>query len=577
MQKMIASGLLITFLLAGSCKKDPVTPTGEQVVLNLTTDKAAYRPGEDIAFAADKEAPAAARIRYKYLGEVVEDVAWTGPMWTWTAPAADYRGYMAEVYSKIGNNELIHGVIAVDVSSDWSRFPRYGFLSSFADTENTESVIAGLTRYHINGLQFYDWHYKHHRPLAGTPANPDPVWKDIINRDIYLNTVKQYITAAHGRNMQAMFYNLAYGATNTAEADGVAPEWFLFKDPNHTARDFHDLPEPPFNSDIYVTDPGNPGWQQYLAARNADVYAVFDFDGFHVDQLGDRGSLYDYAGNQADLPSGFRSFNQAIKAAAPDKKLVFNAVNQFGQAEIAQSPVDFLYTEVWSPNEGYNDLANIIAGNDAYSGRSKKTVLAAYLNYAKADNPGQFNTPGVLLADAVIFAFGGAHLELGEHMLGKEYFPNSNLQMTDELKRSLVNYYDFLVAYQNVLRDGGAVNNPPVTTSGTAFSLNAWPPQPGKVAVAGRDLGSRQVIHLLNFVNAADLNWRDTNGVRAAAPTLYETRLNLTSSRTVKRIWYACPDLDGGASRELSFSQSGSSVAFEIPFFKYWGMAVVEY
>ncbi len=576
MNKILIQGLLIALLTAG-CKKDPVAPAVETVVLNLTSDMAVYRPGEDIVFTADKEAPATARIRYKYLGEVVEEVPWTGITWTWKAPAADFRGYMAEVYSIAGNNELIHGVIAADVSSGWSRFPRYGFVSKFSNTEDPESVIANLNRYHINGLQFYDWHYKHHHPLAGTPANPDPVWKDIINRDIYLTTVKQYIAAAHARNMQAMFYNLAYGATNTAEADGVSPEWFLFKDQNHAVKDFHDLPEPPFNSDIYVTDPDNPGWQQYLAARNADVYTVFDFDGFHIDQLGDRGVLFDYNGFQVNLPPGFKSFTEAMKAAAPDKSLVFNAVNQFGQAEIAQSPVDFLYTEVWPPNEGYKDLAALIADNYAYSGGSKKTVLAAYLNYAKADNPGQFNTPGVLLADAVIFAFGGAHLELGEHMLGKEYFPNANLQMTDELKKSLVNYYDFLVAYQNVLRDGGVINNPPVTTSSTAFSLNAWPPQTGKVAVAGRDLGSRQVIHLLNFVNAADLNWRDTNGNRVAAPTLYETKLTLTTARTVKRIWYACPDLDGGASRDLNFSQSGGSVAFEIPFFKYWGMAVVEY
>jgi dextranase len=53
-------------------------------------------------------------------------------------------------------------------------------------------------------------------------------------------------------------------------------------------------------------------------------------------------------------------------------------------------------------------------------------VFAAYLNYNKADNGGSgdkmMNTPGVLLTDAVMFALGGSHLELGDHMLSREYF-----------------------------------------------------------------------------------------------------------------------------------------------------------
>ena len=54
------------------------------------------------------------------------------------------------------------------------------------------------------------------------------------------------------------------------------------------------------------------------------------------------------------------------------------------------------------------------------------------MNYNRADNTGEFNTPGVLLTDAVMFALGGSHLELGDHMLCKEYFPNDNLEMDEE-------------------------------------------------------------------------------------------------------------------------------------------------
>ena len=91
--------------------------------------------------------------------------------------------------------------------------------------------------------------------------------------------------------------------------------------------------------------------------------------------------------------------------------------------------------------------------NYEYSNYELNTVLAAYLNYEAQE--GEFNTPSVLMADAVIFAFGGAHLELGEHMLSSEYFPSTKLSVSSELESKLLEYYDFLTAYQNVLRDGG--------------------------------------------------------------------------------------------------------------------------
>src|SRR5690606_18054372 len=106
----------------------------------------------------------------------------------------------------------------------------------------------------------------------------------------------------------------------------------------------------------------------------------------------------------------------------------------------------------------YNDLATIIKQNNVLSSHQKNTVLAAYMNYNLANNKGYFNTASVLMTNAVIFAFGGSHIELGEHMLGKEYFPNNNLQMKQELKTARIKYYDFLTAYQSLLRDGGNFN-----------------------------------------------------------------------------------------------------------------------
>lgn len=223
-------------------------------------------------------------------------------------------------------------------------------------------------------------------------------------------------------------------------------------------------------------------------------------------------------------------------------------------------------------------MANIAGKVHTYGWTIRCLVLlCAYMDYDIAGSPGYFNTPGVLLTDAVIFAFGGSHLELGEHMLGKEYFPNSNLKMPDDLKAAMVSYYDFLTGYENLLRDGGSLNNPGITAGDNQLKLNFWPPQTGQVSVVGRDLGYRQVIHLINMANAKSLNWRDNSGTQSAPVNFNNPRFNFTSAKTVKRIWMASPDIDGGASKDIAFTKTGNTVTFTLPSLRYWDMVVVEY
>jgi dextranase len=253
-----------------------------------------------------------------------------------------------------------------------------------------------------------------------------------------------------------------------------------------------------------------------------------------------------------------------------------NAVNQFGQQNsIGRAPVDFMYTEVWTGHEGYKDLATVIQNNADYSG-GKNTVLAAYLNYKKAESPGSFNTPGVLLANAVIFAFGGSHLEMGEHMLGKEYFPNNNLAMNDDLQKAIISYYDFLTAYENLLRDGGNFNNVTVTCTNGKFGTTNWPPQSGKVAVQGKKVGEKQVLHLINLANATSFDWRDTNGTQPMPATFSNAELEVNVSGSISKVWVASPDVNHGLPQLLTFTQQGDKVKFTLPVLKYWNMLVIE-
>ena len=556
-----------------------VVKVNASLTVSLSTDKACYKPGETVTFTAVGTVPADAKVRYRTQTEVVAEQAASGQTWTWTAPDADFTGYLVDVYrTESDGSETVLGTIGVDVSSDWTRFPRYGFVATFDASKTAAGVIeqemAFLNRCHINGVQFQDWHNKHHWPLGGTRDKLDEVYKDIANRDVYTSVIKKYIDVQHSYGMKAMFYNLCFGALSDAAQDGVKEEWYLFKDTKHSQKDSHDLPDS-WKSDIYLVNPANKEWQQYIGDRNDDVYANFDFDGYQIDQLGDRGNLYTYDGGKANLQLGYESFVKAMKERHPGKRLVMNAVSSYGTYSIAQGDVDFLYNELWDSESSFSSIRDIIHNNELYGRHDLQTVFAAYMNYTKADNPGEFNTPGVLLTDAVMFALGGSHLELGDHMLCKEYFPNDNLTMSQELRDAIVRYYDFMTAYQNLLRGGGAETEAGISST-SDVKVAAWPPVIGNVTAFSRQVGDKKVVHLLNFMDADNLSWRDMNGTMPEPRLVEGLPLRMKATAKVNKIWVATPDALGGAVQELPFKQAGGEVVFTLPSLKYWTMIVVE-
>lgn len=202
-------------------------------------------------------------------------------------------------------------------------------------------------------------------------------------------------------------------------------------------------------------------------------------------------------------------------------------------------------------------------------------MFAAYMNYDK--QTGDFNTPGVLLTDAVMFAIGGAHLELGDgHMLCHEYFPNSRLKISEALRQSLISYYDFLTAYQNLLRGDGIENVSDIASEDKEIAINAWPPQLKRVTTYSKEVGNRQIIHLLNFRQANNLSWRDMDGSMPEPLEISNLPLVYKTNRDVNRIWVASPDYIGGARQEVSFVQKDGEVRFSLPALKYWTMIVIE-
>lgn len=539
--------------------------------VNIQTDKARYNPGEQVRITIDKEV--SGLVRYYFLGSLIEEAPINGKEWLWMPPAEDFCGYLVEIYSPSAKKAM--GSIAVDVSSDWTRFPRYGFVSDF-ELKNESQIrkeLDFLTRCHINGLQFYDWLYDHHHPLAGSVQAPDNSWLDIIGRTNYRSTVDAYIDLGHKAGIASMWYDLCYGALRWAEDDGASWQWGAYKDKNHKNLDYHPLSS--FRSDIFLMDPNNNDWLNYFSERLTEVFDVYDFDGFHIDQLGYRGTLYDYSGKTIDMPAGYKKFISKMHSTCPDKAYAFNAVSRFGQDKIASAEVDFLYNEVWETE--FTEIKTILDENFRFSSGAKNSVLAAYMNYNKNPKSGEFNTPAVLLADAVIFALGGSHLELGPHMLCSEYFPSTALSMSVSLKESIVRYYDFLTAYQNLLRSGTTDAKIGVVSRNSEVEIGTWPPECGKVLAISKKSGNKEIIHLINFKNATHTQWRDDSASQAEPSLIEDLSLRLSATNSANRVWVASPDEQGGCvPQELEVKKVGSFMNVTIPSLKYWTMIVIE-
>lgn len=570
------------------------TATMKQLALDINTDKCSYSPGETIKFTITGNIPANLHVRYRHLGDVVVDEPVASSTFTWTAPEEkDFMGYLAELYVADGTTDVIYGTIAIDVSSDWTHFPRYGFVADYSNTKSVAALrkeMTFLNRFHINGVQFQDWHYAHDSPL---PFGDYTQYKDVANRDIYLSTVKRYIEFQHRYGMKSIFYNLCMGALDGYESRYVSKEWFMYKDKNHSVVDMHDLPDT-WKSDIYLVNPGNKMWQGHMQSSNKYVYNTLDFDGFQIDQLGYRGELYDYDGNAINLPQGYASFINAMKEQHPQKDLIMNAVSEYGQEEIASTGnVGFFYNEVWgnhdynsyTDNEAtYRNLKDIISRNRGFDA-SKQTVFAAYMDYLRDNN--WFNTAGIVMTDAVMFALGGSHLELGgDHMLCREYFPYAGMKWHDELEDWMKHYYDFHTAYENLLR-GDWQENDKVSIRSQKISLNKWEPQLNQVTYLARDVEDRTVIQLLNFTRDGNMStvtdynymlcWHDNLGERPWPMEYNNESITISGVKDVARVWVATPDNLGGAVQEISFTPATNRITLNLPSLQFWTMIVLEH
>ncbi len=189
---------LLLLLLTLPISVSSVFAQGLQLI-DAYPDKARYAPSNPVNLVIELEGKATGTetisASISKLGKVVGTCKLVSPKPETTGmltvpcnvPQDDYRGYLVNVrLIDASGKPLGERQTAIDVSSDWKRFPRYGYLAYYNVHEGTapKRWIADLNQFHINGLEFYDFQYRHDKPLAGTVEHPEASWKDIAGRTV---------------------------------------------------------------------------------------------------------------------------------------------------------------------------------------------------------------------------------------------------------------------------------------------------------------------------------------------------------------------------------------------------------
>jgi dextranase len=595
---------LLGILLSISWPAAPAQRPSTAAIRDVYPDKARYAPHEPVSLIVLLQpgteltaSPVTLRVTFWHLDDHVADLAQqvrfrgripvqvTVP---WTPPAVDFSGYLAEV-RLIGadGRELDRSQTAIDVSSEWNRFPRYGYLAHYSRKEgaNPQVWIAELNKFHINGLEYYDFQYRHDQPLAGTVDHPAAQWHDIADRTVNREVVTAFLEAAHQHNMMSMAYNSSYSAYIDAftNGSGVKLPWATWDTPT-TPRTLATVKSLnlPFDHGwatprlVYMNQ-NCSGWQDYLFGQMARLFRVYPFDGWHIDTFGTLGA-YAWNGSYVNFVAGFRPLIDRARASL-DKRIVLNTVNTWGQDQTARSSADFAYSELWEDHETYASIEQA-AAQVHNANPQAGIVFAAYLQRAEGkDKPATtktFNVPGVLLADAVIFASGADHIELGDgtRMLSGEYFPaDTRFAVSPDLSAQLRHYYDFLTAWENVLRYDVHPVEMQISLADHPYSPYGIP---DTIWTLARQKGSRTIVHLINLLGSDDEHWRDMRADRPPAPLLRNVRVRMILDQDVASAGWASPDVDGGRYHSLMITRGSDHGAryidIVLPSLRYWDM-----
>lgn len=147
---------------------------------SINVTKAFFRPGDEAQWTITIKSDEAVRLNLittitfldKILDQKHEEVDLHPGALTidssWSPPNESGIGYGLDVRLETLTGQLVDRYAsAFDVLERWTQNPRYGFLTDFSPNRNDiDRVFDILMKYHVNGLQFYDWMYRHDQYLT---------------------------------------------------------------------------------------------------------------------------------------------------------------------------------------------------------------------------------------------------------------------------------------------------------------------------------------------------------------------------------------------------------------------------
>lgn len=459
--------------------------------------------------------------------------------WTPDVPTAQGYGVEAELLDS-NRGVLDRASTAVDVLERWTDFPRYGFLSDFApDRDDVEATIDSLRRYHINGLQFYDWHYRHDSPLP-----PAETYHDPLGRVLSRGTLKRFLDTARNCGMACMAYLAVYAAS--------LEFW-----QQHPAMALYDSSGTPlsFEGFLGLMDP-SPGsdWTRHLLQQSGEVLDRLGFDGLHIDQYGEPKLAFNHRGQSVDLPEAFTEFIAALRRDRPQAAVVFNAVGNWPIEQLATADQHFVYIEINHEIPTYEAVREVLLDARRLSG-GKPVVLAWYL-------PSQ-PPPNLLIADALALSLGGSRIELGERdrLLTDPYFPKHQPLPLD-LSRTLRRYYDFAVRYGDLIGPSAKLD---------PRGLSAQGP-PGTWAIARSSRGWLTIC-LVNHGDSAADRW----DLPLPAPrTIRDVVLEVDWKGDLANVLWASPDRGDLSLMPVEWAVESGILRATFPELRYWSILALQ-
>lgn len=523
---------------------------------NLIPTRSTFRSGDRVEIELESGAADAAfdgLLTVWHLGEQVATIAAPTPG-VYELPSLTDGSYGVEL--EIDGQLLAR--TAVEITADDRARLRYGFVASYAPDKNLDAAARLARRLHLNGIQFYDWAYRHADLVGGGES-----YDDALDQPISLDTVRGLVEAYRAVGTDSIGYAAVYA---------VGPEeWDDWK--QHAL--LRPSGEPYALGDfLFIVDPAAPEWTTHFRADLAKSSAVAGFAGYHLDQYGYPKFASTPDGAVVDVAESFARLIDEVRAELPDARLIFNQVNDFPTWRTGALPQDAVYIEPWAPNDTLESLAEIVRRARA-SSAGQPVVLAAY-QHIYDSVPAPVGDLAAALTMATLFSHGATQLLVGEEgrLLVDPYYVR-NLPAEPDTLSFLTRWYDFLVEHDALLM---APEISEVTSSyvgeyngdlDVSFSQAQVTSTPVAGSVWRRVTSGDQglVVHLINLCGQTDTLWDAGRSATASAGS-GEVRFRRVRDR-MPRVRVADPD---GTARltDVPVRLDGDYAIAELPSLNIW-------